>query len=78
MIAILQQAKDCKSVDETEKRLESALKAADMGLLLGASFHNQLTHAANLLSSALYKGNFRVNLPILVIFKFLIVIIQSL
>lgn len=56
VIAILQKAKDCKTVDETEKQLESALKAVDMGLLLGASFHKQLTHAANLLSSALYKG----------------------
>ncbi|KAL1122079.1 hypothetical protein AAG570_003485, partial [Ranatra chinensis] len=41
-------------VDES---LKEALRAADLGLLLGSSLRKELSHAANLLSSALFKGN---------------------
>lgn len=57
MVALVQQALDSVH-DCSVSCLEKAVKTADLGLLLGNSYRDQLTLAAHLLSEAVNKCRF--------------------
>lgn len=57
MVALVQQALD-SAQDCLVSCLEKAVKTADLGLLLGNSYRDQLTLAAHLLSEVVNKCRF--------------------